>query len=267
MININKIKKDVESDIDDIDELLMDIAIDKKRKQINMETELPILNDINEVTTGTSGLIVHKTNTTNVSEKELSEKELSENIENSNISQDNNVFQGNEDNCVFQDNDISRKELEELDNEINKYEILEDNNILDNNVLEEEKCTTNECMEEDILLDKLDSIDELRNIDNIEEESIINLEPSESIMEDTELRDMDDYSKEGLGRRYKLKSKKNKYVRDVDINNIYKYLLKHKLKIRRKLVESGVINENLYCSDKLLFSLYLNTVFNDINII
>ncbi len=263
MININKIKKDVESDIDDIDKLLVDIAIDNKRKQINMETELPILNDINEVTTGTSGLIVHKTDSINVSEKELSEK-----IKDSNILQDNNVFQ---DNSVFKDNDISRKELEELDdeiNEINEYEVLEDNNILDNNVLEEEKCALDECMEEeDILLDKLDNIDELRNIGNVDEESIINLEPSESIMEDTELKNMDDYSREGLCRRYKLKSKKNKYVRDVDINTIYKYLLKYKLKIRRKLVESGVIDENLDCSDKLLFSLYLNTVFNDINII
>ena len=52
-----------------------------------------------------------------------------------------------------------------------------------------------------------------------------------------------------------------------DINYIYKYLLKNKKKIKKKLLKYNIITDNICYSDKLLFCLFLNFIFNDIKII
>ena len=56
---------------------------------------------------------------------------------------------------------------------------------------------------------------------------------------------------------------KNNFNKD-EIDNIYKYLKKYKSKIIKKLINKNIIKSDKIYSDKLLFCLYLNYIFDDI---
>jgi hypothetical protein len=87
--------------------------------------------------------------------------------------------------------------------------------------------------------------------------------PSESILED--LGDYE-YISSTKKREYNVKCKNGNNFNSNDIKEIYKYLVKYRNKIKKKLLNKNLIKGDQSYSDKLLFSLYLNLLFDDIYI-
>lgn len=248
MINIKKLKHN--SLLDDFD-LLTEFARTDTRKEINLDTELPELNDINLISSShASNIKISKINPqpinnnyNNITE-ELNDFENNDTLYKITITEDNN-------NIPFH-NELKDDLKTEITNNFNQ-EIKEE---ITNNFKKEIKEDI-----ENILTTKLtDNLESNKLI----EESLMNFDPTESIMEDLDLIDMDNYKSDILKREYNLKSKQQKIFNKQDINNIYRYLIKYRIKIKKKLLKKNIINENLDCSDKLLFSLYLNLLFDDI---
>ena len=232
MINIKKLKHN--SLLDDFD-LLTEFARTDTRKEINLDTELPELNDINCVSTSqTPNIKIYKINSThhqNNLQDDFKEDDFKEDI--------TNDFKEDD----FKEDDFKEDDFKEKDFKEDDFKEVRDDieNILTNK-----------------FMDKMESSNKLV------EESVMNFDPTESIMEDLEFAHMDNYKSDILKREYHFKSKKQKVFNKQDINNIYRYLIKYRIKIKKKLLKKNIINENLDCSDKLLFSLYLNLLFNDI---
>ena len=216
MINFKKIKNkdDMNFDFD----LLTDFSR-TKRNQINLDTEIPHIKNINQVSSLQS-INVNKIDTnTNELKSNISESnKLKTNIDNYNIGD-------NLDNLDYIDY------IDDIDNIDNK-----DNNI-DNNI--------------NTILDNNKCINDIINN---------NYESSESKLKE--------YNK-----KYNINDRcivicnnninKNNFNKD-EIDNIYKYLKKYKSKIIKKLINKNIIKSDKIYSDKLLFCLYLNYIFDDI---
>ena len=225
MINFKKIKNkdDMNFDFD----LLTDFSR-TKRNQINLDTEIPHIKNINQVSSLQS-INVNKIDTnTNELKSNISESnKLKTNIDNYNIGDNLD----NLDNLDDIDNIDNKDNIDNIDNIDNK-----DNNI-DNNI--------------NTILDNNKCINDIINN---------NYESSESKLKE--------YNK-----KYNKNDRcivicnnninKNNFNKD-EIDNIYKYLKKYKSKIIKKLINKNIIKSDKIYSDKLLFCLYLNYIFDDI---
>lgn len=143
-----------------------------------------------------------------------------------------------------------------------------DNHEIDYTTVEQDLLKSDNNINEYVENDKINKILE-ENTGYIKEiltdkKHIMNFDPSESILED-----LDDYETEPKynKRNINLTGKNNTYLNNNDIQDIYKYLVKYRLKIKKKLINKLIIKNNKEYSDKLLFSLYLNLLFDDINIV
>lgn len=248
MINIKKLKHN--SSLDDFD-LLTEFARTDTRKEINLDTELPELNDIN---------LISSSHASNIKISKINPQPINNNY--NNITEELNDFENND--------TLYKITITEDNNNISIHNELKDDfkteitNEFKDDFKEE---ITNNFKEE--IKEDIENILTTKLTDNLEsnkliEESLMNFDPTESIMEDLDLIDMDNYKSDILKREYNLKSKQQKIFNKQDINNIYRYLIKYRIKIKKKLLKKNIINENLDCSDKLLFSLYLNLLFDDI---
>ena len=258
MINIKKLKHN--SLLDDFD-LLTEFARTDTRKEINLDTELPELNDINCVSTSqTPNIKIYKINSThhqNNLQDDFKEDDFKEDITNDFKEDD---FKEDD----FKEDDFKEKDFkEDITNDF-KEDITNDfkeDDFKEKDFKEDDFKEVRDDIE-NILTNKF--MDKMESSNKLVEESVMNFDPTESIMEDLEFAHMDNYKSDILKREYHFKSKKQKVFNKQDINNIYRYLIKYRIKIKKKLLKKNIINENLDCSDKLLFSLYLNLLFNDI---
>jgi hypothetical protein len=247
MINLKKINKNMDVDFD----LLTEFARTNNRATIDLETELDIdkINNTLKSQPITISKLDDNIHTILSEDIQCISRDIPDNIletvdtfnkiscdipENINTKNNELILTG-----ICDDHQIDyttvKKDLFKSDNNINEY--VENDKI--NKILEE-----NTGYIKEILTDKIDEI------------HIMNFDPSESILED-----LDDYETEP---KY---SKRNIYLNNNDIQDIYKYLVKYRLKIKKKLINKLIIKNNKEYSDKLLFSLYLNLLFDDINIV